>query len=60
MKTRRAPPDNIANGEVDCADAAKLAALRAWYEGMSAREAVVRFLAAESPGRVIARYSGAH
>ena len=36
LQTHQAPPD--------FPDAASLAALRAWYEGLSARDAVVRYL----------------
>jgi hypothetical protein len=43
MKTRQSTPaeNNNPNG---LPDAASLAALRAWYEGLSAREAVTRYL----------------
>jgi len=41
MKTRLSAP---ANAESELPDAASLAALRAWYEGLSAREAVTRYL----------------
>ncbi len=44
MKTSQASkPDQVAPEGLP--DAASLAALRAWYEGLSAREAVVRYLA---------------
>jgi hypothetical protein len=40
MKTRLTP----SAGPAELPDAASLAALRAWYEGLSARQAVARFL----------------
>lgn len=43
MKTRRTS-DSIPTGQEGMLDADCLAALRAWYEGVSAREAVVRYL----------------
>jgi hypothetical protein len=43
MKTRLSPPEKQASAE-GMPDAASLAALRAWYEGLSAREAVARYL----------------
>jgi site-specific recombinase XerD len=42
MKTRLSPP---APAGSELPDAASLAALRAWYEGLSAREAVTRYIA---------------
>lgn len=52
MKTRQSLPNKIAEREPeDFPDVAQLSALRAWYAGLSAREAVVRFLAAtKAPG----------
>jgi len=52
MKTRQSLPNKIANREQeDFPDVAQPSALRAWYAGLSAREAVVRFLAAtKAPG----------
>jgi hypothetical protein len=41
MKTRQSPP---AGPATELPNVASLAALRAWYEGLSAREAVTRFL----------------
>ena len=43
MKTRQSSPADT-RGQNDLPDAASLAALRAWYEGLSTREAVKRFL----------------
>lgn len=43
MKTRQSLPAEE-HGPEDFPDAASLAALRAWYEGLSAREVVVRYL----------------
>ncbi|MFZ2190554.1 MAG: integrase, partial [Candidatus Magasanikiibacteriota bacterium] len=43
MKTRQSSPAEEAAPD-GLPDAASLAALRAWYEGLSAREAVARYL----------------
>lgn len=43
MKTRQ-PPSSASGNPPSLPDADSLAALRAWYEGLSAREAVVRYL----------------
>ncbi|MFM7348817.1 MAG: integrase, partial [Erythrobacter sp.] len=43
MKTRRSAQVEVAPSE-KVPDAASLAAVRAWYEGLSAREAVARYL----------------
>ena len=54
MKTRpsKPPPPAPAPPEDDWPDATSLAALRAWYEGLSSREAVHRYLAsARAPGQ---------
>src|SRR5436309_16129010 len=45
MKTRQLPPAE-GRGPEGFPDAASLAALRAWYEGLPARDAVVRYLGA--------------
>lgn len=44
MKTRQSNAEPKAGGFGDLPDAASLAALRAWYEGLSAREAVAHYL----------------
>ncbi|MEO6277768.1 site-specific integrase [Roseateles sp.] len=46
MKTRQSPPKEAASPQDwdGMPNAASLAALRAWYEGLSAREAVARYL----------------
>ncbi len=43
MKTRRAPPASAGSPD-GFPDAASLAALRAWYAGLTAHEAVARYL----------------
>src|SRR5436309_14507020 len=43
MKTRQSPQSERSRPD-GLPDAASLAALRAWYEGLSAREAVARYL----------------
>lgn len=44
MKTRQTSPSAAGGARPDLPDADSLAALRAWYEGLSAREAVARYL----------------
>src|SRR5438552_15712163 len=44
MKTRQSLSASNGDSPEGLPDAASLAALRAWYEGLSAREAVTRYL----------------
>lgn len=44
METRLTPSSAVASDPVGLPDADELAALRAWYAGLAAREAVVRYL----------------